>query len=320
MNFEPVWPLRHAQVQSALASLKLRNRGLRQHPLITGATQHVLDCGEGVRLMGLHSRQVGPPKGLAVLIHGWEGSHESAYLLSLACTLFDAGYNIFRLNLRDHGGTHGLNEELFHSARLGEVLGALQVIFRIDPTRPRFVVGFSLGGNFALRLGMRGHERGVTPDLSIGVCPAINPGATLHALDTGPKLFHRYFISKWRNTLKAKAAAWPERYDFSDVMALTNFTQITARFVEQYTDYGELSKYLAAYTLVPEQLRASKGRLAIITAQDDPVVPFRDFDGLSHSEAFPFLAPKYGGHCGFVENFRLRSWAERRILELFGRN
>jgi len=328
MTFEPRWPLRHANVQSALASFKPRNWPKRGHRMARTAQQHVLDCGDGVRLMGLHSPQPRqthsgpgpaghPPKGLAVLIHGWEGSHDSVYLFSLACTLYDAGYNVFRLNLRDHGGTHALNEELFHSARIREVLGAVKAIERLDPTRPLFVVGFSLGGNFALRVGLRGGELGVHPDLAIGVCPAINPGATLHALDTGPKLFHKYFIEKWRRTLRAKAEAWPQRYDFSEQMAMDNFVAITAAFVERYTEYGALDKYLAAYTLTPEILGAAKAPLAIITAQDDPVVPFKDFHGMTDRPGLRFLAPKYGGHCGFVENFRLRSWAERRVLELF---
>ena len=319
MKFEPHWPLRHANVQSALASWKPRNWARRNHRMARAAQQHVLDCGDGVRLMGLHSPQPPghAPNGLAVLIHGWEGSHDSAYLFSLACTLFDAGYNVFRLNLRDHGGTHALNEELFHSARIAEVLGAVKAIGQLDATRPLFVVGFSLGGNFALRVGLRGAGHGVRPDLAVGICPAINPGATLKALDDGPRLFHTYFIKKWRTTLSAKAAAWPQRYDFSEQMAMDNFVAITRLFVERYTEYGTLDKYLAAYTLTPEILTASPAPLAIITAQDDPVVPFRDFTGLSDHPGLRFLAPKYGGHCGFVENFRLRSWAERRVLELF---
>ena len=318
-QFEPTWPLRHAQVQSALASLKLRNWPKRGHRMARAARQHVLDCGDGIRLMGLHSPQPpgAVPKGLAILIHGWEGSHDSVYLFSTACTLYDAGYNVFRLNLRDHGGTHSLNEELFHSARIQEVLGAISAIARIDPTRPQFVVGFSLGGNFALRVGLRGAAAGVKPDLSVGICPAIQPGATLKALDEGPRLFHTYFIGKWRRTLKAKADAWPGRYDFTDVWPLTSFVEITSRFVERYTEYGTLEKYLAAYTLPPELLQTSPSPLAIITAQDDPVVPYSDFHGLADREGLRFLAPKYGGHCGFVENFRLRSWAEHRLLELF---
>jgi hypothetical protein len=319
MKFEPSWPLRHAGVQSALASFKPRNWPRRGHRMARAARQHVLDCGDGVRLMGLHSPQPAghAPKGLAVLIHGWEGSHDSVYLFSLACTLFDAGYNVFRLNLRDHGGTHALNEAMFHSARIAEVLGAVKAIERLDATRPLFVVGFSLGGNFALRIALRGPAAGARPDLAIGVCPSINPGATLRALDAGPAFFHRYFIKKWRRTLAAKAAAWPQHYDFSAEMAMTNFVEITTRFVERYTEYGTLEKYLAAYTLTPEMLRATPSPLAVITAQDDPVVPFADFHGLADSPDLRFLAPKYGGHCGFVENFRLRSWAERRVLELF---
>jgi hypothetical protein len=319
MTFEPHWPLRHANVQSALASFKPRNWHRRGHAMARAAQQHLLDCGEGIRLMGLHSPQPAgmKPKGLAILIHGWEGSHDSVYLFSIACTLFDAGYNVFRLNLRDHGGTHALNEEMFHSARIHEVLGAVKAIERLDPARPQFVVGFSLGGNFALRVGVRGAEAGVKPDLAVGICPAINPGATLQALDSGPKLFHNYFIKKWRRTLEAKAAAWPDKYDFSAELAMTNFVDITRRFVERYTEYGALEKYLAAYTLTPEILNASKVPLAIITAQDDPVVPFGDFGGMADREGLRFFAPKYGGHCGFVENLRLKSWAERRVLELF---
>lgn len=321
-HFQPAWPLRHAHLQSALASFKPRNWPRRAHRMAAAATRHVLDCGEGVRLAGYHSAQppAVAPKGLAVLIHGWEGCHESVYLFSFACTLFDQGYNVFRLNLRDHGGTHDLNQDMFHSARIAEVLGAIKAVERLDPTRPLFVVGFSLGGNFALRIGLRGAEAGVHPDLCVGICPAISPAATLKALDSGPRMFHRYFINKWRRTLRAKAAAWPGRYDFTDIWPLTSFAEITARFVERYTEYGQLDKYLAAYTVVPEMLRAAPAPLAIITAQDDPVVPFADFHGLEDREGLRFLAPKYGGHCGFVENFRLRSWAEQRVLELFERS
>ena len=318
-EFKPAWPLRHPQVQSVLASFKPRNWTRRVHRMAATAVTHVLDCGDKVRLVGYHSAQPTglAPKGLVVLIHGWEGSHDSVYLYSLACTLFDQGYNVFRLNLRDHGGTHDLNEELFHSARLDEVLGAIKAIERLDPARPLFVVGFSLGGNFALRVGMRGAAHGVRPALSVGICPAISPGATLAALDSGPKLFHRYFIKKWHKTLLAKAAAWPDRYDFSDIWGLTSFTEITARFVERYTEYGQLDKYLATYTLTPDMLRQSATPLAIITSQDDPVVPFSDFQGIKDNADLRFFAPQHGGHCGFIEDFRLHSWAEQRVLELF---
>jgi uncharacterized protein len=139
-DFRPAALIRHAQIQSVLATKSPRRRkwlrsGSRMEAV---ATHHVLDAGDGVRLTGWLSRQEArEARGLCVLIHGWEGSHDSTYLYSMACALFAAGYDVFRLNLRDHGGTHHLNREVFHSARIGEVLGAIRAVQALDTAQPR---------------------------------------------------------------------------------------------------------------------------------------------------------------------------------------
>ncbi len=286
------------------------------------ARQHLLDCGDGVRLTGMHSRQPASrePRGLVVLIHGWEGSHDSTYLYSMACQVFEAGWNVFRLNLRDHAGTHGLNEKLFHSARIAEVLNAIKAVQALDGNARLAVIGFSLGGNFALRVGLLGPAAGVTPLLSIGISPSIDPGATLRAIDDGPAVFKRYFLDKWRKTLAAKAEAWPGLYDFGDLQRYTSFVEITRRFVQDHTEYDTLDDYLATYTLTPPMLMGAASPLAILTAQDDTVIPIADFEGLgARGSVIAYDAPKRGGHCGFIENFALESWAEKRVTELLAR-
>lgn len=318
--FNPPWIIRHHQIQSLLATKSPRRRmWLKRGNRMEAVQQyHVLDAGGGVRLTGMHSRQPESvsPRGLALLIHGWEGCHDSVYLYSMACALYEAGYNVFRLNLRDHGGTHHLNEELFHSARMDEVLGAVRTVQAMDGAQPLYVIGFSLGGNFALRVGLQGPAKGVNPALSIGISPAINPGATLQAIDDGPFLFRMYFLDKWRKTLDAKKAAWPH-YDFSDFLPMKRFVDITAKFVEEYTEYGKYENYLAQYTLTPEMLMASPSPLAVITSQDDTVIPFHHFDGLAvKGSVVSYLPTAHGGHCGFIENLRLSCWAENRVLEL----
>ncbi|TXH04152.1 MAG: alpha/beta fold hydrolase [Nevskiaceae bacterium] len=319
-GFAPSWLIRHAQIQSILATKSPRRRlWLKRGSRMEAVQQaHVLDCGDGVRLTGLHSRQPEgtAPRGLAVLIHGWEGSHESVYLYSMACVLYQAGYNIFRLNLRDHGGTHALNREMFHSARFDEVLGAMRAIQALDTTQPLYVIGFSLGGNFALRVALRGPAQGVTPRLTIGISPAINPAATIRAIDHGPGLFRAYFLDKWRKTLRAKKAAWPD-YDFSVFERTDSLWETTRHFAERFTEYGDMDRYFAAYTLTPQMLMASPAPVAVITAQDDSVIPFADFAGLEARGAVrAYLATARGGHCGFIENLRMSSWAEKRVLEL----
>ena len=97
----------------------------------------MLDCGEGVRLSALHANQEasnGPAAArLVVLLHGWEGSANSLYVLSLGQYLFDRGYDVLRLNLRDHGDSHHLNEGIFHSCRIAEVVGAVRCIQDRNP-------------------------------------------------------------------------------------------------------------------------------------------------------------------------------------------
>lgn len=320
-EFRPSVLVRHHQIQSILATKSPRRslwlkRGSRMEAV---SEWQVMEVGGGVRLTGMYARQPEgiAVRGLCVLIHGWEGSHDSSYLYSMACQMYAQGCNVFRLNLRDHGGTHALNEAPFHSARMDEVLGAVKHAQSLDATgAPLVVIGFSLGGNFALRVGLQGPAQGIAPALSIGISPAIHPGSTLVAIDEGPALFRAYFIDKWRKTLRAKQAAWP-KFDAAAYEGIQSFVGITERFVQQHTDYASLDDYLGAYTLTPDLLMASPSPLAIITSRDDAVIPIRYFDGLSTGGSLKhFLVTDRGGHCGFIEDLRLTSWAETQVVHL----
>lgn len=316
-NFAPAWGLSSPALQSTLASKRPAHRLWRRRGLDLNArsSDHVLDCGAGVRLTG---RYTGHPsaRGLVVLIHGWEGSHDSSYLYSMAARLHDEAYAVFRLNLRDHAGTHALNRDMFHSARMDEVLGALQRICALAPALPLYVIGFSLGGNFALRVALKGPSAGLRPQLCLGISPSINPESTLQGIDGGPAFLRLYFLDKWRQTLEAKRRAWPH-YDFSAYRPLKSFVQVTRRFVADFTEYDSYEAYLAQYTLTPAMLMAAPAPVAVISARDDSVIPDRDFAGLAaRGSVIACDLPDRGGHCGFIENWRLDSWAERRAVEL----
>lgn len=318
-GFNPSLGLRSASLQSTLASKRPVHRLWRRRGLDLNAksTAHVLHCGGGVRLTGRHAPSpTAESRGLVLLIHGWEGWHDSSYLYSMAARLHTEGYATFRLNLRDHGGTHELNEEMFHSARMDEVFGALTAIRALDRAGPLFVIGFSLGGNFALRVGLQGPARGVHPRLSIGVSPSINPESTLEGIDGGPALFRWYFLDKWQRTLEAKRRAWPS-YDFAAYRQLKTFVEATRQFVSDFTEYASYEEYLAQYTLTPALLTASPSPLAIITSRDDSVIPIHDFEGLrAHGSVVACDITDRGGHCGFIQNWRFDSWAEDRVVAL----
>src|SRR5439155_25686643 len=50
-----------------------------------------------------------------VVVHGLEGSSESAYMLGLAKKGLAAGMNVVRMNQRNCGGTEGVTPTLYHS-------------------------------------------------------------------------------------------------------------------------------------------------------------------------------------------------------------
>ena len=250
-----------------------------------------------------------------MVLHGWEGSAESLYVLSLAQQLYDRGFDVIRLNLRDHGGTHHLNRELFHSCRLPEVIGAMRSLQALFPGKRMYLVGFSLGGNFLLRVAT---DTAGDPTLHIGkviaVSPVLDPGATLIALERGIPGYQLYFIRKWMRSLLKKQAAWPTDYDFGTFGNFTNLRRMTADLIRHFTEYPTLDDYLNGYSITGGRLDGLAVPASIITSLDDPIIPAHSIESLARPPSLQLTVTRYGGHCGFVERLVGPTWVERRIV------
>jgi len=317
--FRPPRGLRNPHVQSVLASSFLR-RWLRRGPrrlLERSATEHILDCGHGVRLQGFHSRQnvTARSRALVVLLHGWEGSAQSTYMGHTAARLLAEGCDVFRLNFRDHGDTHHLNREIFHSCRIDEVVGAVAEVARRFGERPLVIGGFSLGGNFALRVALRAPASGIPLAWAFAVCPAISPQATLGAIEASPWFYENYFLRKWRSSLKRKQALFPDMQLFTREEMNGNLRDLTRNLVQRHTDFGSLENYLNGYSIERDTLRALTIPATILTAADDPVIPIADFRALKLAPTTELAIAEHGGHCGFIKDWRLCSWAEDFLVE-----
>ncbi len=319
MEFLPPAALQNPHVQSLLASTKLRKIMKRGNfaELVKASQSVVIDCGDGVQLLGDHSPQATRSKGLAILIHGWEGSSNSTYLLSLAGELYRAGYDVFRLNLRDHGDSHHLNRELFHSTRLDEVLNAIARIQATYPHDWNFLAGFSLGGNFALRIATAAKPDKIKLDYSIGICPVVDPVKTIAALENGWWVYEKYFVRKWKKSLAKKIAVFPELTAGGDMLAEKSLRQMNTHFVPHHTPFDHAEDYFNSYALTGEVLTSLTTPAHIISAQDDPMILAEDFSRLPKLDKLTIEMPRFGGHCGFVSNYQLDSWIDKRVLELF---
>jgi uncharacterized protein len=315
----PLW-LRSRHVQSILASVFLRRGPIvrRARPLVAAQRELLLDCGAGVRLQCFVSIPAASNGRPVVVLHGWEGSAESLYVLSLAQLLFARGFEVVRLNLRDHGETHHLNRELFHSCRLAEVIGAVRVLQRDFSGKPLVLAGFSLGGNFMLRVAARARESQLALARVIAISPVLEPSETLNALESAMPGYERYFVRKWICSLRKKQAAWPDTYDFRDVERLGGLREMTAELVVRHSEFASLADYLNGYAITGERLAALEVPSHIIASLDDPMIPAGALSRLARPAALSVTVTRYGGHCGFIERIDGLTWAERRILEDLG--
>ena len=320
MIFRPPRWLSNRHVQSVLPSLPFRRGAIerRASAVMAASRPLILDCGDGVRLMGQFAE---PPAGsgggirrLVVLLHGWEGSSESLYILSAAESLHQRGFAVLRLNLRDHGGTHGLNRELFHSCRLPEVVGAVARLQVLYPDHSLSLAGFSLGGNFCLRVGARARDAGLRIARIISVCPVLDPATTLDALEHGPAVYRLYFLYKWRRSLRSKQAAWPDLYDFGGLIGDPSLTGMTKQMVLKYTDYPDLATYLRGYAITDGVLESLEAPTHIVTSADDPMILAHDLERLARPGSLRLTVTPHGGHCGYMDAVRGPSWIDRRIV------
>jgi len=321
-DFQPPWPLTSGHIQTMLSSSGVRRTLLpkRAYRVTEGAQEVMVDGGEGIRLTGSFTPQKSQPqsRGLAVLFHGWEGSVDSTYVLQTGSRLLEDGWDIFRLNFRDHGESHGLNEALFHSCRIDEVVHALGDIARRWPARVMALAGFSLGGNFALRVALQAPAQGIPLHYALAVCPIIDPSEGLFSLEaTAPWFYQAYFMNKWRRSLRAKQKAFPEVQYFELQELKQNLRGLTESLVLRHTDFDSLEAYLEGYSVAGRALAQMQIPATILTARDDPVIPVAAFEKLELPDNVELDIATYGGHCGFIRGWDMTSFCDDYIAARF---
>ena len=269
--------------------------------------------------MRLEARVSSEPTGapLVTIIHGWLGDSGSWYVQRTARALTASGFRVACLLLRDHGGTAYRNREMFNSARLGEVLDACNALVEQCSPTSAGIMGFSLGGNFALRLASHADlDRRLAACLAIS--PVIDPAATVRAIDTGWLVYRKWFVDKWRLALKEKQAAFPDEYrGLAGAMRLSTVAGITDYLVGRYLPYRDSNHYYSHYDLRGDGLANVRIGTHIIAAEDDMVIPGASYAEVTPNDHVELEMFRHGGHCGFLEDWRLNCYLDRASVDFF---
>ena len=84
---------------------------------------------------------------------------------------FNSGWNVIRINPVDHGDSLSLNKEVFNAHQHHEVAECIEQYMK-EPNHKYSLLGFSFGGNFALRIGCL--NVGNKLDKVVSICPMVD--------------------------------------------------------------------------------------------------------------------------------------------------
>jgi hypothetical protein len=294
----------------------------RRHARLSSAIDRLFEVEPGTRILAKCHWQLHPADApTIVVVHGLEGSAESGYMQGIAECGFAAGFNVVRLNQRNCGGTDALTPSLYNSGRSGDFRAILGELIERDGFQEIFFAGYSMGGNLVLK--MAGELGGDAPPQLCGVCgvcPTLELAQCVDACDTSRNPLYRWhFVSSLKGRMRRKARLFPGLYNLDGLGKVRTLREFDGLITAPNCGYRDAGDYYhrASCMRVAAQIRVPT---LLITAKDDPVVPFDPFlDPLVVGNPnIRVVAPDHGGHCSFISaDAAERHWAEPRVVEFF---
>jgi uncharacterized protein len=317
-TFEPHPLLRNPHAQTLVSSFLPR-----RFPRLPRSVSRDFETESGTRIRGeCHWQAFPQEQPTLVLVHGLEGSSESGYMLGVAERAFAAGWNAVRLNQRNCGGTESLTPTLYNSGLSADYRAVLAELIERDTLARVFFAGYSMGGNLVLK--MAGEFAGAAPPQLrgvAGVCPTVDLAKCADALALpGNFIYEEHFVRSLKKRMRRKAELFPGKFDLGPMARVRTLRDFDDRITAKYCGFLDAGDYYARSSA----LRVAAGirvPTLIVTAQDDPFVPFASFSdpAIANNANIRVVAPEHGGHCAFLSRHAgdARFWAEASLMEFF---
>jgi len=295
----------------------LWGRLVRPGPLVSWRRE-IIDLPDGDELVLDLAAGESAPLFHAVLLHGLEGSSDSAYIHGVASRLVRAGGTATAVNFRSCARPNR-RPRFYHSGETGDFDFVVRTLATRAPHLPLVAFGASLGGNVLLKwLGEHPGQRLILAAATISVPYDLAAGA--RHLETGVR---RLYVYRFLRTLKAKTRELVRRFpEAASIVALDD--AMRARTFREFDDaataplhgFKDAADYYARSSSIGYLARIDTPVLCV-NSLDDPFLP-GDVLERARSVASPsveFAITRSGGHVGFVAGppWRPAFWAEETI-------
>jgi predicted alpha/beta-fold hydrolase len=302
--FEPLFKNPH--VSTVLANFWPREYEFARFPI----ENQFIQTDEDTQVLVQTQRPNIKLRGQVVLLHGLEGSGEAGYIRSMAWDVLQAGFIAHRFHMRSCGGTEHLCKTLYHGGLTSDLRVFLEILRR-ESELPVFLIGFSLGGNVALKLA---GEPGA-PELIRGVCSISTPIDLAAGVQRMGKLdnrvYERRFLRRMRKRLHATG-----RYSRRELAAARTLYEIDDKITAPSFGFKGADHY---YETQSAQVYLDRIRVPtlLIQAKDDTFIPFKIFKhpAIASNPFLRLIATEHGGHLGFLSRRGARFWLDEVAIE-----
>jgi uncharacterized protein len=308
-SFDPL--IRNPHLATIASNFWPRYKELEQYPV--RAVRY--ETEPGVAVLVHEQRPEGRCRGELVLVHGLEGSSEGGYMLSMAYSALEAGFAVHRVNIRGCGGTEAWCQTLYHAGLTSDLH---RILNEIAPRAegPILLVGYSLGGNVALKLTGEGGPQRAT----VAVSTPLDLHACVRAL-ARPQcfLYQNRFINRMRDRLRERARLHPAVFtplaELAEREKIRTVFDFDNRITAPFFGFGDAPNYYATQSAQNYLERITTPAL-LITAQDDPLVPFDIYGhpAIAANPQIELIAPRHGGHVAFLAKGKPRFWLDSTAL------
>jgi len=251
---------------------------------------------------------------IVLVVHGLEGSAESAYVLETCRKLWDLGLRSVAMNFRSCSGEPNRLARFYHAGDTGDIAFVLDLLAARGPGVALGAVGFSLGANVVLKyLGERGDAARVRAAAAISIPFDLGAGADyLNASVTG-RLYTGVFVRSLQEKFRQKRHLIGDACDERRVLGARSFRDFDDAATARLHGFSGVDDYYGRSSSAQFLPRIRVPTL-LVHALDDPFVPPDAIprDAIAANPALVAAITERGGHVGFISGqpWRPEFWAE----------
>lgn len=227
-----------------------------------------------------------------LLIHGLGGCHSSKYMIRISRKLYQAGYKVVRINLRGCGSGRGLATRPYHAGKSDDVLQVIHALKNEATDSPIVLIGFSLGGNIALKLaGELGKNSEQLVHSTIAVCPPLDLRDSISMLSLpSNRIYQRLYLKELQNYAYLMTGTQPIR-SIADYDSCVTVPHWGYRDSSDFYDQSS-SRFFISHIQHP---------CHILFSMDDPFISYRPALEKKLPSHIKIWISQNGGHMGFLK-------------------